>query len=100
MYYLYLGRGNDFSSPESVIVEYQGNYFYRGKNTEWFEMEEEGIQKMLSGRDNRYYSIEKEQFEQLLSTWGGSRQGYKNHNTLNLTDNEGYGDSYDEEDEQ
>ncbi len=94
MYYLYLGRNGDFSSPKSIIIDYQDHYFYREENTDWFEMEESETRKMLSGSDNKYFSIEKEQFEAILSLWGGSRCGYQSMNIDNLTDNEGYGDEY------
>lgn len=100
MYYLYLGRKGDFSSPESIIVEYEGNYFSRGNHTDWFYMEQEEVEEMTSGRDNKYYAIDKSQFEEILSSWGGSKQGYKTMNIYGLSDNEGYGDSYDEEDEE
>ena len=39
MYYLYLGRQGSFQSPESIIVELEGNYFYRGIHTDWFMMD-------------------------------------------------------------
>ena len=96
MYYLYLGRRDDFASPEKIIIDYQNHYFYREKNTDWSEMEANEIETMLSGRDNKYFSVEKNQFESILSSWGGSKTGYKNMNIDNLTDNEGYGDEYDE----
>ena len=98
MYYLYLGRRGDFSSPESIIIQYQDHYYYRGKHTDWFEMEENEIEKMLSGKDNKYYAIEKNQSDEILSSWGGSQQGYKNMNIHHLVDHSGYGDSYDDED--
>lgn len=99
MYYLFLGRKNDFDSPESLIVEYQNYFFQRGEHTDWFLLEEKEARNITSGKDNRYYSIEKSQFERILSSWGGSRYGYKNQNIHHETDNEGYGDSYFDEDE-
>ena len=99
MYYLYLGRHGSFDSPESIIVEFEGNYFYRGIHTDWFMMEEEEVSRMTSGHDNKYYSIEKEEYEAILNNWGGSKHGYKSMNIHGEDDNEGYGDSYDEEDD-
>ncbi len=97
MYYLYLGKKNDFQNPEKIIIEYEGQYFFRESHTEWSEMKKEDITIMLEGSDNRYYSIEKDQFEKILDKFGGSRYGYKSKNIHNLTDNLGYGESYDEE---
>lgn len=99
MYYLYLGRQGSFQSPESIIVEFEGNYFYRGIHTDWFMMDEEEVNKMTSGRDNKYYAIEKEEFDSILNSWGGSKHGYKSMNIHGEYDHEGYGDSYDEEDD-
>ena len=99
MYYLYLDNNYNFSSPKYLIAEYEEHYFYRDKNTDWFEMEEDEIEKMLSGKDNRYYAIEEKQFLEVLHRWGGSIHGYKSMNIYHAFDHEGYADSYDEEDE-
>lgn len=88
MYYLYLGRHGDFSSPEKLIIEYHEHYYYRAKHSLWFEMEEREINEMISGRNNKYYSIEKDQFEDILSSWGGSRHGYQTMNVDNIVDEE------------
>lgn len=99
MYYLYISRGYDFSSPKYLIVEYLDHYFYRGKNTDWFEMDPEDIDTMLSGKDNQYFAIEEEQYTKIIKSWGGSTNGYKSMNIHHEYDHEGYADSYDEEDE-
>lgn len=98
MYYLYLRYGS-FDNPDRLIVEYQGNYYFRGKNTDWMELEDEEKDSLLSGRSNRYYAIEDSQFEKILDSWKGSRTGYKSFNTRHLYDHEGYADSYGDEDE-
>lgn len=96
IYYIYLGKKNDFSSPEQLIVFHDETYFYRQEHTDWFVMDETQIQNMNKGLDNKYYCIEEKDFNKILSSWGGSKQGYKSMNINSLTDNEGYGDEYDE----
>ena len=99
MYYIFLGRKNDFSSPEKIIVEYDNHYFYREKHTDWFFLEEEEKEIILNGDNNKYCLIDESQFDNILSLWGGSKTGYKNMNVNHDFDNLGYGDSYDEDDE-
>lgn len=96
MYYLYLKYGN-FKNPDRLIVEYHNNYYYREKHTDWMELEDDEKESLLSGRSNRYYAMEESQFDEILDLWKGSRTGYKSFNTRHLSDHEGYGDSYDEE---
>lgn len=88
MYYFYLGKKGDFSSPEKLIIEYQNHWYERKKTTDWKEMEEEDQTKLLNGSDVLYYGIEKEDFDNILSSWGGSRFGYKNIDSDHLHDGE------------
>ena len=96
MYYIYLGKRGDFSSPEKLIIQYENNWFYRKKTTDWELMEEEEILSFKSGNDENYYAIEKDQFNSILSSWGGSRFGYKNLDLTGEEDDSGYGDEYDD----
>ena len=96
MYYIYLGKRGDFSSPEKLIIQYENNWFYRKKTTDWELMEEEEILSLKSGNDENYYAIEKDQFNSILSSWGGSRFAYKNLNLTGEEDDSGYGDEYDD----
>lgn len=97
MYYLYLGKTGDFTSPERLIIEYQGRFYVRKKNTDWEEMEEKDIKILSDGTDNLYYGIEKDQFDSILSFWGGSRYGYKNLDVEHAEEDPDYGK--DEEDD-
>lgn len=96
MYYIYLGKRGDFSSPEKLIIQYENNWFYRKKTTDWELMEEEEILSLKSGNDENYYAIEKDQFNSILSSWGGSRFGYKSLDLTGEEDDSGYGDEYDD----
>lgn len=87
----------DFSSPEKLIIQYENHWFERKKTTDWIEMDQKDVDSLLSGKDNRYYGIEKNQFDEILSSWGGSRFGYKNIDLTGESDNSGYGDSYDDD---
>ena len=77
MYYLYLGRGHSFSDPKYLIVCSHNRYFKRDIHTDFSEMEQEEIDALLQGRDDNYYAIEKEDFQAILSSWGGSSHSYE-----------------------
>ena len=94
MNYIYLGKG-DFKNPEKAIVEYQGNYFCRRKNTDWDILDEKDLSSLMNG-DAGYYALEDESFLKILSSWGGSKFGYKNQNIHHEVDNRGYGEEYDD----
>ena len=94
MNYIIIGKG-DFSSPEKIIVDYQGHYFQRRKNTDWEELTPEEKEDLLSGRIPSY-GIEESQKDQILLNWGGSKEGYKNLNIHHRVDNGGYGEEYDD----
>lgn len=96
MYYLYLGKTNDFSSPEKLIINYDNNWFYRKKQTDWERLSDKEISSLLSGSDNSYYAIEKNQFQEILSSWGGSRYGYINFDLGNCVNDINYGDEDDD----
>lgn len=99
MYYLYLKHGSDFRYPDRLIVEYDNSYFERKKQTDWALMSQEEIGDMLSGKDNRYYSVDENQFHAIIAKWGGSENGYQRLNIHNMVKTSNYGESYDEEDE-
>lgn len=46
--------------------------------------------------DAGYYALEDESFLKILSSWGGSKFGYKNQNIHHEVDNRGYGEEYDD----
>ncbi len=96
MHYIYLGRKGDFSSPERLIIQYEGKWYFRKMTTDWEEMDEKDISSLLSGRDNNYYAIENSQFDTILSSWGGSRFGYKNIDLDNAEYDPEYGKDYDD----
>lgn len=95
MYYIHLGKNGDFSSPEKLIVQHQGKWYFRKKTTDWEEMENIDINSLLLGKDINYYAIEKSQFDSILSLWGGSRFGYKNMDLSNADYDTDYGKDYD-----
>ncbi len=95
MHYIYLGKNGDFSSPDKLIIQYNEKWFYRKRTTDWEEMEENDIHSLLSGNDENYYSIEKSQFDSILSLWGGSRFGYKNIDLRDAEEDTEYGRDYD-----
>lgn len=96
MYYIYLNSRLEINHPKYLIIFYDGTYFQRSIHSDWYLMDEQDISELLSGSNLHYYSIEKEQFEQILDSWGGSRYGYRTLNKYDLHNNEGYGNSYDE----
>ena len=48
MNYIYIGKG-DFSDPEEIIVEDNGNYFIRHRTTDWDILDYEEKEKILNG---------------------------------------------------
>lgn len=94
MYYIYIGRNHNLKYPDKLIVEYEDNYFERNERTDWEVLDTNLKEKLLSG-DDSFYAIEEDQFNSIISSWGGSKSGYKNLNIKHLYDNHGYGDEYD-----
>ncbi len=94
MNYIYIGKG-DFSDPEEIIVEDNGNYFIRHRTTDWDILDYEEKEKILNGNDG-YYAIDDSQRDEILFRWGGSKNGYRNLNIHHETDNHKYGDEYED----
>lgn len=94
MNYIYIGKG-DFSNPEELIVEEDGYYFIRHRRTDWDILDDLEKEDILNGKDG-YYSIEDSKKDEILSSWGGSKNGYRNLNIHHKSDNHGYGEEYDD----
>ena len=95
MNYIFLGRNGDFHNPESVIVSEGGKYYKRRENTDWEFLEDIEIQKIELGTDNRYYEIDDASLDQIISSWSGSRYGYRNIETEDVENDIRYGEEYD-----
>lgn len=94
MYYLYLDKNGDFSSPKYLMVYYKNHYFKRSNSTSW-DLDDEGVEELLSKHGEFVYSIEKKQFEKILLSWGESQHGYKFYNFNEEPDFE-YGKEYED----
>ena len=92
MKYCYLGRRGTYENPESVIVCYREKWYVRKERTDWSFLFDEEIEKILSGSDERYYSLDDTSFDQILDSWGGSKSGYRNMDTEGKENDIGYGE--------